>query len=185
MKHEVSAVLSASADACLGAGLDVGGPKMESIYRVECFGSDGLLKWVEEVHNTVVNAGLNDLLTQYFKGSAYTAAFFVGLKDTGTIAAADTMGSHGGWTEDSNYSNSTRPSLTLGSVSSQSVDNSASKAVFTISGSTTIFGAFVTTNSTKGGTTGTLYGAADFSSSRAVLSGDTLNVTVSLTASAS
>jgi hypothetical protein len=129
-----------------------------------------------------VNAGLNDLLTNYFKGSSYTAAFYVGLKDSGTIAAGDTMASHSGWTEDANYSNSTRPALTLGSVASQSVDNSASKAVFNINGSTTIYGAFVTTNSTKSGTTGTLYGAADFSSSRSVINGDTLNVTITLTA---
>lgn len=185
MKQEVSADLSANADACLGAAISLGGPKMDSIYRVECFDSDGALKWVEEVHNTVVNAGLNDLLNKYLKGSAYTAAFFVGLKDTGTIAAADTMSSHGGWTEDANYSNSTRPALTLGSVASQSVDNSASKAVFTINGSTTIYGAFVTTDSTKSGTSGTLYGAADFGTARVVLSGDTLNVTVTMTASAS
>ena len=65
-----------------------------------------------------------------------------------------------------------------------SVDNAAAKASFDINGSTTIFGAFVTTNSTKGGTSGTLYGAADFAASRAVISGDTLNVTVTLTAAA-
>lgn len=185
MKHDMSADCSAAVDVARAGDLSVGGPAMSSVYRVECFGSDGALKWVEEVHNTVVNAGLNDLLNKYFKGSTYTAAFYVGLKDTGTIAAADTMSSHGGWTENSTYSNSNRPTLTLGSVASQSVDNSASKAVFNINGSTTIFGAFVTTDNTKGGTSGTLYGAADFSSSRAVLNGDTLNVTITLTASAS
>jgi hypothetical protein len=160
----------------------IGGPRMKSIYRVECVGADGTLKWLEEIENTVVDAGLDDLLDKYFKGSSYTAGFFVGLKNTGSVAASDTMASHGDWIENTTYSNGTRPSLTLGAVAGQSVDNAAAKASFDISGTTTIFGAFVTTNATKGGTTGTLYGAADFASSRAVLSGDTLNVTVTLTA---
>jgi len=181
-------VESANVGLEVGAGLDaaaaaqIGAVKMASIYHFECFDKDGNLKWEETVENTVVNVGLNDLLTNYFKGSSYTAAFYVGLKDTGSVSASDTMSSHGGWTEDTTYSNSNRPTLTLGSVSGQSVDNSGSKAVFNINGSTTIYGAFVSTSNTKGGTTGVLYGAADFGASRAVLSGDTLNVTVTLTA---
>jgi hypothetical protein len=74
--------------------------------------------------------------------------------------------------------------LTLGTAAAGSIDNSASKAQFNINASATILGAFVVTNSTKSGTTGTLYGAASFTGgSRAVQSGDTLNVTVTLTAS--
>jgi len=172
------------------AGLDAGatgrhGITFKNVYKFEAYDADGNLKWTEEAENTVVNVGLNDVLTNYLKGSSYTASFFVGLKDNGSIAAADTMSSHAGWTEDTTYSNSTRPALTLGSVASQSVDNSASKAVFNINGSTTIYGAFITTSSTKGGTTGVLFGAADFGASRALLSGDTLNVTCTLTASSS
>jgi hypothetical protein len=163
----------------------IGGIGLKSTYLFECYDKHGHLKWTETVDNLVVNVGLNDVLTQYFKGASYTAAFYVGLKDSGTIAAGDTMASHAGWTEDTNYSNANRPTLTLGSVSGQSVDNSASKAVFNINGTATIAGAFVSTSNTKGGTTGTLYGAADFGASRAVLSTDTLNVTITLTASAS
>lgn len=158
------------------------GIAFHNTYRVECFDAAGNLKWAETATNLVVNAGLNDVLDKYFKGSTYTAAWYVGLKLAGTIAAGDTMGSHGGWSESSAYSNANRPTLTLGTVSSQSVDNSASKAVFNINGSATIAGAFVTSSNTKGGTTGTLYGAADFSSARAVENGDTLNVTCTLTA---
>lgn len=153
-----------------------------TIYKFECF-RRGDLVWTEEVDNLTVNAGLNDILNQYWKGATYTAAFYVGLKGAGTIAAADTMASHSGWTESAAYSNATRPALTLGSVASQSVDNSASKAVFNINATATVAGAFVTTNSTVSGTTGTLVGAADFGSSRSVLSGDTLNVQITATAS--
>jgi hypothetical protein len=48
-----------------------------------------------------------------------------------------------------------------------------------------IYGAFLTNNSTKSGTTGTLYGAVDFSSAQSVVSGDVLLVTVTLTSAAS
>jgi hypothetical protein len=160
--------------------------KFRNVYRVECFDADGRLKWIEDIPNQVMTAGINDLLTQYFKGSAYTAAFYVGLVDNASFsayAAADTMASHAGWLESAAYSNATRPSLTLGTPSAGSVDNSASKAVFNINATATILGAFVVTNSTKSGTTGTLYGAASFSGSRSVLSGDTLNVTITLSAS--
>lgn len=149
-------------------------------YLIECF-RDGKLLWAEEVHNTVVDEGLNDVLNKYLKGSSYTAAFYVGLKGAGTIAAGDTMASHAGWTEVTGYSEGARPALTLGTVAAKSVDNLASKAVFTANGSSTVAGAFVTTNSTKGGSTGTLYGAADFSGSRSLISGDVLNVTVTCT----
>lgn len=159
--------------------------RAKSIYVFECFDKDGKLRWREEVPNIVVNAGLNDVLDKYFKGSTYTAAHYVGLVDNSgfsAFAAGDTMGSHAGWAEFTSYSGSNRPTLTLGSVSGQSVDNSASKASYSISGSGTIKGAFVSTGQTKGGTTGTLYSEAAFAANRTVENGDTLNVTVTLTA---
>lgn len=184
IEHGASVGADFGASLEIGACAPIGGVRMSSRYLVECFDADGKLKWVEDVSNLVTNVGLNDLLDKYLKGSTYTAAHYVGLKGTGTALAADTMASHGSWSEDVNYSNATRPALTLGSVASQSVDNSASKAIFTINGTTTIYGAFVNTVNTKSGTLGTLYGVADFSVARAVLSGDTLNVTVTLTAAA-
>jgi len=63
-----------------------------------------------------------------------------------------------------------------------SVDNSANKATFSITASITAAGAFVATNSTVGGTTGTLVGASDFSQPRTMGAGDSLTVTVTLTA---
>ncbi len=159
--------------------------QLHTHYRVECIGADGKIKWVEEFDNLVVDAGLNDSLDKHLKGSAYTAAWYVGLTGaTPSPAAGDTMSSHAGWTDDTTYSNATRPALTLGTVSGKSVDNSASKASFNINGSATIGGAFVVSNSTKGGTTGVLYGVGAFTGgNRSVVSGDTLTVTVTCTAS--
>jgi hypothetical protein len=87
------------------------------------------------------------------------------------------MSSHCGWTEVTAYDEAARQAFTPGSVASQSVNNSASKAVFTISSSVTVGGAFLVSNSTKGGTTGTLYSAGAFSGgNRALVDDDVLNV---------
>jgi hypothetical protein len=130
----------------------------------------------------IVNTGLNDALDKWLKGSSYTAALYVGLKGAGTIAAADTMASHAGWSEVADYDEAARPTLTLGSVSSQSVDNSASAAVFTISDTVTVAGVFVTTDDTISATDGTLISAGDFTASRSCADDDTLNVTITFTA---
>ena len=159
---------------------------LKTHYQIECVGADGKIKWTEEFDNLVVTAGLNDSLDKHFKAAAYTAAWFVGLASgTPTFAAGDTMATHAGWTEIAAYSEATRPTLTLGAVAAGSVDNSASKASFSINGSATIGGAFVASLNTKSGTTGILYGGGAFASgNRAVVSGDTLNVTITLTAAA-
>lgn len=138
--------------------------------------------WADEFRNLVVNTGLDDLLDKRFKGSSYTAADYVGVTDDApSFAAGDTMASHAGWAEVTAYSQGTRPALTLGSVASQSVDNSASKAAFSINGTTTIGGAFVTTNSTKGGSTGILYGGGALTEGdRSLINGDSLSVQVTL-----
>ena len=156
--------------------------RLKNTWEVVCKGSDGKEKWRELNDNLIVTVGLNSLLTEYFKGSSYTATWCVGLKSTGTALAADTMSSHSSWTEITDYSESVRQTIVLGTPSAGSVDNSASKATFSINGTTTIYGAFLANASAKGGTGGVLYGVVDFGSSRAVISGDTLVVTVTLTA---
>lgn len=162
------------------------GMKRSTHYKFECYDKDGNLKWVDEFDNLVVTEGLNDSLDKQFKASGYTAAWYVGLTGgTPTFAAGDTMASHAGWTEVTAYSQATRPALTLGTVSGGSVDNSASKAQFSINATATAGGAFIVTSNTKGGTTGILYGGGAFSEgNRSLVNGDTLNVTVTLTASA-
>ena len=155
------------------------------VFTVTCFDKDGNLKWEAQSHNLVVNVGLQDMNTKYFKGSAYTAAWYIGLYGSGSTndpAAGDTMSSHSGWTEVTDYSQATRPAATFGTATTADpsvIDNSGSVAVFSINGTTTVGGAFLTSDNTKGGTSGTLFSAADFQSpgDRSVVNGDTLNVT--------
>lgn len=150
-------------------------------YDVECYDRHGRLKWRDGFWNIVVTVGLNKLLDATFKNGLTTPAWYVGLKGTGSMVAGDTMSSHAGWSEITPYSDSNRPTYTPGTISGGAVDNSASKAVFNINTSSTVYGCFLVDNNTKSGTTGTLYGGGDFGSSRSVVNGDTLNVTVTLT----
>lgn len=159
------------------------GARAGGVFHVQCFDKDGNLKWSTSEHNLVVNEGLQDMNTQYFKGSTYTAAFFLGLI-TGpgsgtTFAAADTLASKA-WTEYTDYSGS-RKAVTFGTATTADpsvISNSASPSSFTISGAGgVVAGAFLCTVSS--GTSGVLFSESDFQSpgDRTVVAGDTLNVT--------
>jgi len=159
------------------------GARAGGVFHVQCFDKDGNLKWSTSEHNLVVNEGLQDMNTQYFKGATYTAAFFLGLI-TGpgsgtTFAAADTLASKA-WTEYTDYSGA-RKAVTFGTATTADpsvISNSASPSSFTISGAGgVIAGAFLCTVSS--GTSGVLFSESDFQSpgDRTVVAGDTLNVT--------
>lgn len=138
-------------------------------------------KWRECVPNKIVDAGLTYGNGTKLASVTQITAWFLFLKGTGTVAAADTMASHSGWSEITPYSDATRIAFTAAAGAAGVVSNSAAPASFTINGSSTLFGAGLVSNSTKGGTTGTLYSVADFSSSRAVVSTDTVLVTATFT----
>lgn len=154
-------------------------------YTVECYDKDGNLKWTAESKNLVVNEGLQYMAGVALTSTAQITTWYLGLYGSGSTnspAAGDTMASHAGWTEVTDYSEANRPTATLAAATLANpsvVTNTASKAVFSINGTTVVGGAFLTSNDTKGGTTGTLFSAADFSApgDRSVVSGDILNVT--------
>jgi hypothetical protein len=160
----------------------------KGVYTMQCFDKDGNLKWEAECPNLVVNGGLQDMNNKYFLGSAYTATWYIGLYGSGASnspAAGDTMSSHAGWTEVVPYSQATRPACTFGTPTTANpsvATNSASPAVYSINATSTVGGAFLVSDNTKSGSTGTLYSASDFTSpgDRSVVSGDTLNVTYTL-----
>jgi hypothetical protein len=148
-------------------------------YSFEVF-RQGKLAWKDDFWNTVALVGKNDLLDKYFGGSAYTAAWYVGLIDnvsftTGPVEA-DTMVSHGGWIENVAYDEATRPAITWGAASAKSKPTSA-PSVFTVNTNVIVRGGFIVTEDTKGGTSGILYSAGSFTQgNRSLLSGDVLRI---------
>ena len=131
--------------------------------------------------NLITNVGLDELLDVGLSHATAEANWYMGLKDTGTPVAADTMASHVSWATISPYSNATDPEWVDAGVSSQSVTNSASTADFTINATDEIFGAFLKNNNTVDGATGKLFSSTDFAASRNVINGDTLKVTATYT----
>jgi len=154
-------------------------------YKLQCFDSQGNLKWEMGGHNLVVNQGLQDMNSKYFTGSTYTAAWYLGLYGAAASnnpTAADTAASHPGFTEIVPYSNATRPACSFGTATTADpsvITNSLSPAAFNINATATVGGAFLISNNTKSGTSGVLFSASDFQApgDRVVASGDTLNVT--------
>ena len=177
-----------ASSSLVAGGFAADSASAKGVYKIQCHDKDGNLKWEDVAPNLVVNVGLQDMNAKYFTGSAYTAAWYIGLYGSGATnspAAGDTMSSHAGWTEVVAYSQATRPACTFGTPTTANpsvATNSASPATFSINATTTVGGAFLTSNNTVGGTTGTLYSAADFSApgDRAVTNGDTLSVTYTL-----
>jgi hypothetical protein len=184
MSHEIAKASDAVAGGLVAGTRHTETAKATGRFLMECYDKDGLLKWSAEESNLVVNGGL-----QYMAGTALTSTtqittWYIGLYGAGasnTPAAGDTMASHAGWTEVTPYSGA-RPTVTFVAATNANpsvVTNSASPASFSINATQTVGGAFLVSDSTAGGSTGTLFSAADFQSpgDRSVVSGDTLNVT--------
>lgn len=153
------------------------------VYTVTCVGADGVEKWSDTFHNLVMNGGLANMNGVYFAASAQSTTWYLGLVtgpgSSTTYAAADTLASHSGWTENTDYTPSGRKAVTFGSATTANpsvISNSASPTSFSMNATATIAGAFLCNVSS--GTSGVLFSAGDFTGGdKSVASGDTLNVT--------
>jgi len=156
------------------------GLKLGGVFTLECYDKDGVLKWNDEFHNTVVNEGLQHVLDTVFSGGSAVDPWYLGLTDgTPTVNAADTLSSHAGWTEETDYTGNRQAWVEV--RSGQSMTNAASVAVFPITGTATIGGGFLCSVATT--TTGVLMSAGALAGGdRSVASGDTLNLTYVLSA---
>jgi hypothetical protein len=158
--------------------------KAETVYIVSCKRA-GHVVWRERFTNLVTTAGLTKLVDSTFGEGNASPAWFLGL-----IAAdpepnfddPDTMDSHEGWEEEILYTEETRPAFVPGSAAAGAIDNGLNRAVFHIDeGVTSIAGFFLADESTKEGTTGTLYGEGVFSGGvRQVEEGDILRVAATI-----
>lgn len=147
---------------------------------------DKLLIGVQDFFNDIVNQGKNKILNVMFNGDTQILnnSWFVSLVDlTGftAFAAADVMNSHAGWAEITQYDEATRPGWGSGTTSTMSVTN-AVPITFTMNATKTVHGIFIASNSTKGGTTGTLWSTAAAPSDVNVVDNDELKVTYTLNA---
>lgn len=136
--------------------------------------------------NDITNVGKNKIFDVMFNDGTPIAnnSWFIGLISNAgytAVAATDTMASHAGWAEFTSYDQATRVAWGSGAAASQTVTN-ASPATFNISATGTLKGIFVVSNSTKSGTTGTLWSTALFSTDTAVADDDELRISYTLSA---
>ena len=164
---------------------------LHGVYTAECYDAQGNLKWSDVIENLTTNVGRQNLLNSYFANTG-GGAVVMGLKGTGTAAYADTQASHATWLEVGNtnaptYSGTRKtPAFSAATTANPSVLSTSAAVVFSMTGSGTVAGAFINIggSATIDSTTGTLFSAGDFTAgSKTVTSGDTINVTYTLSAS--
>jgi hypothetical protein len=164
---------------------------LEGVYTFECYDAQGNLKWSDNIDNLTTNVGRKSLLDSYFANTG-GGAVVMGLKGTGTAAYTDTQSSHAGWlevgaTNAPTYSGTRKtPTFSAATSANPSVLSTSAAVVFSMTGSGTVAGAFINIGGTSAidNTTGTLFSAGDFTAgSKTVTSGDTINVTYTLSAS--
>ena len=182
--EQASASATESATLTKPAGISEGA-NAHGVYNVTCYGSDGALKWSEEINNVVCTQGKNVALDAFLSGSGYSVVGpYMGLINGSASSAAvtDTMTSHAAWLEVGNANapaySGTRKTVgwTGAAASNQKISTSTS---FSMTGSGTVGGCFLVFGSgalsTVDNTGGYLYSAGAFTS-KTVSSGDILNV---------
>jgi hypothetical protein len=154
-------------------------------YHAVCFSADGFIKWEDDIKNLVTTVGKNFTLDTTL-GNTAGGAVVMGLKGTGTAVVADTQASHASWLEVGGTNapaytgNRPTPSFSSASAGSKTTSSAVS---FSMTSTGTVAGCFINIggSATKDSTTGTLFSAGDFSSSKSVVNGDTIAVSYSAT----
>lgn len=170
------------------------GFKLHGHVWTEHFRNGELIHACDQGGNTFTTEGMARILNIVFRAQATEAAIYCGIfKGNVTPAVGDTaaakLGSAGTYQEcqDADYDNpaTNRPAYTMADTTTAVATNSASKAEFTIAASITVYGAFLASSQAKTATTGTLFCAKKFASSRAVIADDELALTYQITVTTS
>ena len=160
----------------------------DGTYTAKCYDQYGILKWSDVIENITTNVGRKSMMDSYFANIG-GGAVLMGLKGTGTAVVGDTQASHASWLEVGlanapTYSGTRKtPAFSASTTANPSVLSTSAAVVFAMTGSGTVTGAFINIGgtSTIDNTTGILFSAGDFTAgSKTVTSGDTINVTYTL-----
>jgi hypothetical protein len=167
---------------------------LEGVYVATCFDANGVEKWSDVIENLTTNVGRKNLMDSYFANTG-GGAIVMGLGGASggsfTPAYGDTQPSHAGWLEVGGanaptYSGTRKtPSFSAATTANPSVLSTSAAVVFSMTSSGTVWGAFINVGGSTAidNTTGTLFSIGAFTAgSKTVTSGDTINVTYSLSA---
>jgi len=145
-------------------------------YIVEHY-RDGMLIDKIEGHNLVPNEGLIEFL-KLINGQSTATSKYIGLgtatyTPSSTETGSTVSTSVAEWV---GYNESARPQWVIPSITTTTVDNSASLAVFTANTGATIKNVFAITDSTKGGTAGKCVSVLNLPSARTLIAGDVIKI---------
>lgn len=151
-------------------------------YKVCIYSEDGQLKSIDELKNLIPTEGLLEFL-KLINGQSSAGNKYIGLgtatyTPVATETGATVSGNVAEWV---GYTESTRPQWIIPSVTTNTIDNSASLAVFTSNSGATLKNVFLISDSTKGGTTGKLFSILSLPSARTLVSGDVIRIQFGLT----
>jgi hypothetical protein len=158
--------------------------KLSGHYSIEHRDKADNLIGIYPIPNGIVDVGKVSLLDVYFRNQAQIATWYFGLVNNAAFsafAAADTMASHSGWAEMVGYDEATRVAWAPDAAAANSISNTTA-ATFAINAAATLKGIFVSSSSTKSGTSGTLWSTAAFAATVDVSNGDSLKLTYTVNA---
>lgn len=142
-------------------------------------------QWEQKNVNT--DQGLNHLLNVAFNAATQITSWYMGLFESDTTPLVTHTYAAPGFTECTAYDEATRVAYVDATATTKVMTNTASKATFTISGTKTIYGAFLcgggtgaaTKSDTEGG--GILFASSKFATAKEVVDDDVLMVVCSIT----
>jgi hypothetical protein len=180
--HIVPLGPSANFQGMAGLPLITAGLTLWGLYTVEILDEFGKVIDFVTAKNDVTNEGLNNILDVQFHAVTQVTTWYIGLIDASgfsDLADSDTLASHAGWTEFTNYTGN-RQEWTEGAAAGGVMTNSTT-VDFAILGSGTIAGMFLA--SVASGTAGKLWSTALFAGGDvSVSASQTLKVTYTINA---
>ena len=132
--------------------------------------------------NIVVDQGLNHILDSTLSGAAQLSSWYIGIyKNNYTVLSTDSASNIASAASEvvatTDVAETVREIWTDAGASGKAITNSASPASYTANASISVYGAFLISNNTIGGATGTLMAGAKFTAVRNLAATDVLNVT--------
>lgn len=136
-----------------------------------------------EEHNLIPQAGLNFLIQAPYGDASPISTFYAGLYRGNFVPGSSTTSSDipTNMNEFQGYSEANRPVWSRAYDGVGTLDNSASRAVFTLTADVTLYGSFLVSSSVKGGNSGLLLSVVRFASPRVIPAGLTLSLTTGFT----
>lgn len=152
-------------------------------WTLEVANEDGSIAHKETQHNLIPSQGMAFLVRAPFGDTAPISTFYLGLFRGNYIPSPATtaLDIPANMNEFIDYSEAQRPLWSRSFDDNSSMDNSASKASFTVTQDRTIYGAFLVSDSTKGGNSGLILSCVRFASPKPVSAGQTVNLSGGLT----